>query len=154
MKSLVMLFMALGLTIPKHHLGIANRVAGSGMPQCQSQSPDGTVSNCMPDFAVRHGAVVNGWSMDGQITFSSAAIRKLNDDEFALLAGHEIAHYYLGHKVRSRAAELEADRIGAELACKAGFNQISGVTLFERLRPSKFHPPKFERIREVINILC
>ena len=42
------------------------------------------------------------------ITFTRGATERLTEDEFALLAGHEIAHWYLGHRGSSVAAELAA----------------------------------------------
>jgi hypothetical protein len=154
MISIGIVSMVAGLLLPQQHLDIANRVAGEGMPTCQSYRPDGTEGPCMPVFAVRRGNGINGWSLAGRITFSSAATIRLNRDEFALLAGHEIAHYYLGHKGSTPTAELAADRLGAELACSAGFDSISGATLFRHLRPSKAHPPSDERRATVLAVRC
>lgn len=124
------------------------------MPACQSYRPDGTEGACLPVFAVRRGSGINGWSLAGRISFSSAATIRLNRDEFALLAGHEIAHYYLGHKGSTKAAELAADRLGAELACKAGFDPVSGMTLFRHLRSSRVHPSSGERRAAVLAAGC
>jgi hypothetical protein len=140
--------------VPKHHLDIANSVAGEGKPACQSYRSDGTEGPCLPVFAVHRGSGVNGWSLAGRVTFSSGAITRLSNDEFALLAGHEIAHYYLGHKGSTPAAELAADRLGADLACKAGFDPVSAVSLFRYLRPSKVHPPSGERRAAVLEVGC
>jgi hypothetical protein len=154
MITMAIVAMLTGASLPQQHLDIANRVAGEGKPACQSYHPDGTESGCLPVFAVGRGGGVNGWNLAGRITFSTAATIRLNNDEFALLAGHEIAHYYLGHKGSTKAAELAADRLGAELACKAGFDPLSGITLFRHLRPSKVHPTSSERSAAVLKVGC
>lgn len=154
MISIAIVALLTGVFLPRQHLDIANRVAGEGMPACQSYRPDGTEGACLPVFAIRRASGVNGWSLAGRISFSSAATIRLNSDEFALLAGHEIAHYYLGHKSSTKAAELAADRLGTELACNAGFDPISGMTLFRHLRPSRAHPPSGERRAAVLAVGC
>lgn len=57
-------------------------------------------------------------------TFTRGATTRLTADEFALLAGHEIAHWYLGHTgegdaATRREAELAAHCLGASPACPA-----------------------------------
>ncbi len=72
---------------------------------------------------------------------------KPTDDELAMAIAHEIAHVLLGHpeqnnvfqlnrdsSVHTRAArrnmELEADRIGLDIATRAGFKREAMVSLF------------------------
>jgi hypothetical protein len=154
MNALALAVMAAGLSLPSQQMEIALRVAGKGLPKCQSYSSDGVVGSCLPIFTIRSGRGINGWSLAGHIAFSSAATVKLNDDEFALLAGHEIAHYYLGHKRSALVNELAADRLGAELACKAGYDPIAGASLFRHLRPSKVHPTSGARRDAVLSAGC
>lgn len=127
------------MTLPSEHLEIALRVAGAGLPACSSYLADGSVQACLPKFAVKGGGRVNGWSFGGRITFTQGAIQKLTNDEFAVLAGHEIAHWYLGHNGSSPRAELEADKLGIDLACKAGFNVSAGLGLFRHIRSNRSH---------------
>lgn len=154
MIEIAILALASGISLPDQYLDIANRVAGAGMPMCRSYRSGNSEGPCLPAFSVRRGNQINGWSLAGRITFSSAATIRLSSNEFALLAGHEIAHYYLGHKGSTEAAELAADRLGAELACKAGFDPISGISLYDHLRPSKAHPLRDMRRAAVLAVGC
>lgn len=115
--------------LPPDYLAIALKVAGQGLPGCRSYHPDGTEGPCLPRFALKRSGGINGWSLDGTITFTRGATKRLTKDEFALLAGHEIAHWNLGHRGSSVEAELAADQLGAELACKAGYDVARGARL-------------------------
>jgi hypothetical protein len=150
MEYILVLAVATALSLPSRHMEIAVRVAGEGRPNCQSYHSDGTVRPCLPTFAVFGGGGVNGKSLAGHITFTPAATVRLNDDEFALLAGHEIAHYYLGHKTN----EIAADKLGAELACKAGYDPGAGASLFRYLRKSKVHPTSAKRSAVALSASC
>jgi hypothetical protein len=154
MEYLAILVIATALSLPSQHMEIAVRVAGQGRPNCQSYYPDGTVGSCLPTFAVIRGSGINGGSLAGYITFTSASMVRLSEDEFALLAGHEIAHYYLDHKTNALANEIAADRLGAELACKAGYDPVAGATLFRHLRRSKIHPNSAKRYAAVSSTIC
>lgn len=127
------------LEVERKQLEIALRVAGNGLPGCRSYSADGVEGPCFPAFSVKQSKAVNAWSRGRQITFTQGAIEKLNSDEFAILAGHEIAHWYLGHKGSEPKAELDADRLGLSLACEAGFNIAEGLGLFRHIRTSQSH---------------
>jgi hypothetical protein len=154
MISIALLAVLASQALPDKQLTIASRVAGNGIPNCRSYQPDGNEGPCMPSFAVRRGSGVNATIFAGQIRFSTGALNRLNADEFALLAGHEIAHYYLGHKGSSKAAELAADQLGARLACDAGFDPLSGATVFRFARTGPTHPKREERGAAVISSGC
>ncbi len=141
-------------TMPPARLALALKVAGQGLPHCRSYLADGSEEPCLPRFALRRGSGINGWSRGGAIAFTHKAATRLSDDEFALLAGHEIAHWYLGHQGSTRASEQAADRLGAELACRAGFDLVKGASLFGHLRPSRHHPPAAERRAAVLAVGC
>ena len=143
-----------GTALPADHLDIAIRVAGQGLPQCTTYRSDGTASPCLPQFALRNGNQVNGWNLRGHIAFTVGATRHLNRDEFALLAGHEIAHWYLGHTQSSRANELAADQLGAELACRAGFDLESASGLYQHLLSDRTHPAQKIRYDIVMQMEC
>lgn len=124
------------------------------MPACELHHPDGTAGPCLPTFAVSDSNAVNGQGVNGLIIFTRGAVTQLSDDEFALLAGHEIAHWYLGHTEASPEAELAADRLGAQLACRAGYDPAKGITLFRHLHQSRVHPPREERQAAVLAVRC
>jgi len=134
------------------YLAIAEKVAGPGKPDCTAHNPDGSVTACTPRFSVRQSGQVNAWSHGGQIQFSSAALQLLSNDQFALLAGHEIAHYYLGHSHSSIANELEADALGALLACRAGFHLERADDLFRYARSSRSHPARMQRRKVLMDL--
>ncbi|MFM5916466.1 MAG: M48 family metalloprotease [Novosphingobium sp.] len=136
------------------HLAIARSVAGAGLPQCTSYLADGTAQPCLPSFSIRQSRQINGWSEHGRIAFSRAALERLTPDEFALLAGHEIAHWYLGHKGSNPADELAADRLGAKLACEAGYDPAKGAGLFRYLGQGTDHPPRKARVAAVLAVPC
>lgn len=80
-----------------------------------------------------------------------------NDDELAIIVGHELAHVMLGHPeatgtdrtrrgllkhfgkaaARSRAREAEADRLGLKLAWAAGYDVNAAIPFWRRLYASK-----------------
>lgn len=154
MKVAALLILASSFALPNDYMEIAIRVAGEGRPDCQSFGPEGSVGPCLPDFAVRRSSAINATRLARQITFTTGATSRLSKDEFALLAGHEIAHYYLDHKGKTLANELAADRLGAELACKAGYNPINGASLFRHARSSKVHPSGAARRAQVLALGC
>ena len=131
---------------------ISEKVAGLGKPNCTAYHPDGSISLCLPRFSIRPGRQVNARAFGGRIEFSSAAVQRLSADQFALLAGHEIAHYYLGHTHSSIRNELEADALGALLACQAGFQLDRADVLFRFARSSRSHPPSRQRRKVLLNM--
>ena len=135
-----------------NYLQVATAVAGTGKPDCASYDPDGQVHPCLPRFSVKAGSRVNAWHLGGEIQFTTAAITRLGLDEFALLAGHEIAHYYLGHRGNSREQELQADALGAILACRAGYNPDQASSLYRYARRSRTHPEASLRRKIVMEI--
>ena len=154
MAVFFLLVLAAGVSPPPQYLEIAASVAGAGLPACISYSPDGTTGPCLPSFAVKPGGKVGGLSTNGRIVFSHAATVRLTRDEFALLAGHEIAHYYLNHRRSTPQTELAADRLGAQLACQAGFDPAAGASLFRHLGTGATHPPPAQRRAAVMTVNC
>lgn len=128
------------------YLAVAAHVAGTGKPGCMAYSSGGTTGACLPHYTVKRGRRINAWAYQGNIEFSSAAIGRLTSDQFALLAGHEIAHFYLGHTQSSVTTELEADMLGALLACRAGYRMEAAAGLYRYARGGRSYPsPKLRR---------
>lgn len=128
------------------YLAVAAHVAGSGKPNCIAFSSGDTTGSCLPRYTVKRGRRINAWAYQGNIQFSSAAIGRLSNDQFALLAGHEIAHFYLGHTHSSVTTELEADMLGALLACRAGYRIDAAAGLYRYARAGRSYPsPKLRR---------
>ncbi len=149
-----LLALAAGLALPPQELEIADKVAGQGKPECTSYGTDGSVGPCLPWFRVGAGVHVNARSLGGKITFTQGATAQLTRDEFALLAGHEIAHFYLNHGASNPAVELAADRLGARLACAAGYDPVAGASLFQFLSAGSDHPHRAERRAAVLAVGC
>lgn len=97
-----------------------------------------------PSNAISAGA-------DGRrVSISSGLVRKAGrDDELAFILGHEMAHNLrrpeeTGDRARSRAREVEADRIGLILAARAGYDTAGTADFVRRLgRETGWRPPWF-----------
>ena len=73
-----------------------------------------------------------------------------NDDEMAMVLGHEIAHWRLGHRRSTPSNEYAADWQGASYLSKAGYTICKGAKIFNRFGGgSKTHPPGTARYRRL-----
>ncbi len=142
------------MLLPDDRQAIALKVAAQGLPECRMYHADGSEGPCLPIFTVTRGKAVNSRSLAGQIAFTHGATTRLSDDEFALLAGHEIAHWYLGHRGSSLEAELAADRLGALLACRAGYDLTRAVSIFRFVGRGRDHPAPALRRAAVLAVDC
>lgn len=128
------------------YMAIATRVAGAGRLDCKAAAPRNAQGTCLPRYSVRRGKRINAWAYQGSIEFSSGAIGRLTSAQFAMLAGHEIAHFYLGHTHSSVTNELEADMLGALLTCRAGYRIEAAADLYQYARGGRSYPtPKVRR---------
>jgi len=152
--SLAALALSAGLALSSQQADIAQRVASSGKPGCVAYDLDNNETPCLPAFEVTAGVHVNAWAVGERVRFSRAAVMRLTRDEFALLTAHEVAHYFLGHGKSTPEVELEADRLGAELACSAGFNPAAGISLLRYLASGPTHPPQELRRAVILSVPC
>lgn len=80
------------------------------------------------------------------ITVNKGMLNITNRNEIALVLGHELAHWKLGHGGSSHTNEYAADRLGFYYASKAGYNACSGIKVFNKFKQSESsthpHPQK------------
>jgi predicted Zn-dependent protease len=108
---------------------------------------------------------VNAWAMAGgkMALYSGLVIQlKATDDELAQVLGHEIAHALANHSAEKMSVAmatsvgvvvvgvaadrkgLAADRIGIELAAKAGYDPRAAITLWQKMaQVGGKGPPEF-----------
>jgi len=102
-------------------------------PDYRAQAVLRPVWGCVYRVQVRPSAEMNAWADGRTVTLTSAYVRyAARDEDLALIIGHELAHNVLRHPLEpSRAREREADRVGAYLAARAGYD-LSGAADFWR----------------------
>ena len=86
------------------------------------------------------------------INVNSGLLRAVkNQDEMALVLGHELAHAALHHQGSTPTRELAADRLGAKYSAHAGYSICKGAQLFKRFNSpaSSTHPASAERVRRL-----
>lgn len=82
----------------------------------------------------------NAYNNGKQVVIYTGLLDSSNDDEIALILGHEIAHGMLEHLGRlqstgyadSSVHEANADKLGAVYALKAGYDVCKGREVFKR----------------------
>lgn len=88
-----------------------------------------------PPLQIAEKDTINAYTTkDGIVIFRGIIDALDNIDELALVIGHELSHYLLGHvfvdretpKSKTRIEELQADKYGAILMMLAGYNLDSG----------------------------
>lgn len=154
MGAAVLMVLTASFALASSRQEVVSRVVASGMPDCLSYLEDGTVQPCRPAISVTAALDISAVSKGAEIEISRGASQRLNKDEFALLVGHEVAHWYLGHSASNVTNELEADALGASLACQAGYNPQRGASLFRFLTAGTTHPEPEMRRNAVKAVPC
>lgn len=72
-----------------------------------------------------------------------AAVAIASDNHVAALGGAALAAQLAVNMPNSRAAETEADRIGIELAAKAGYDPAAAATLWQKMGAQGGAPPQW-----------
>lgn len=83
-----------------------------------------------------------------QIVLNEGALR-LDKDTVAFILSHEIGHKMLGHRYSNYSNELAADKFGAYLTSKSGFNMCYGAKVLLTFKGGATHPPGKYRYNKV-----
>lgn len=104
-----------------------------------------------PGLVYSNDPSVNASSGGFRITLNQGMLSYVggNKDQMALVLGHEIGHYKLGHRMSTPKNEYASDKYGARLMHNAGYNVCRGATLFKRLGggDTKTHPAGYKRAK-------
>lgn len=96
-------------------------------------------------LTIKNSGTVNAYTTIYGVTIYRGLLVQLNKDELALILGHEVAHFLLGHvflpaetqtKENIRVEEMQADKFGAFLAMRAGYNVCKGREFFTMMNSS------------------
>ena len=78
---------------------------------------------------------------DNTITLNQGMLDVIqNEDEMAMVIGHELAHRTMGHSADVYNAELKADKLGLEYAVKAGYDKCKAAQQLWHLEGGGDHP--------------
>ncbi len=90
----------------------------------------------------------NNAGQDGSNLFIYTGLLKdvRNDSEMALVLGHELSHYTLGHWTSNYSNEYAADKLGAQYIHSAGYSICKGAQFLKRLGgATNDHPAGIDR---------
>ncbi len=105
-----------------------------------------------PPLVLSSSGQVNADETDQRVSINAGMLRFVhNDNELALVLGHEMAHFYFHHQYSSIQHEFAADYQGGIFISHAGYNVCSGAQMFKRMYqgPSDDHPRAADRIRHL-----
>ncbi len=90
----------------------------------------------LPPLTIADNADINAWTDGKNITITTGILAVMeNEDELALVLGHEMAHYInhdmLHEDLDSRSVEAHADKLGAFIMMRAGFDVCKGKEMFK-----------------------
>lgn len=89
------------------------------------------VNICDYPVEIRHDREPVAFTQSKEITVTKGMMDFSSDGELAFILSHELAHNLLGHAVRSKEAEIEADYVGLQILAEAGY-QIDRIAGFWR----------------------
>ncbi len=90
----------------------------------------------LPPLTILDDQTINAWTDGLNITITTGILKVMeNEDELAMVLGHEMAHY-INHDVNhddldSRNVEAHADKLGAFIMMRAGFDVCKGKEMFK-----------------------
>ena len=106
----------------------------------------------VPPLRLENNSDVNAHAGWGAIYINSGMLRAVhNDDELALVLGHELGHYKLHHWRSTPSNEYAADAQGAYYMSNAGYRICKGAQLIRRFRApdSDTHPASEKRYHKL-----
>ena len=94
-----------------------------------------------PTLEIVDSPTINAYASDAGIVIFTGLTDISNANSIALILGHELGHYLLGHTSENishgpddvQRMELQADKYGAFLAIKAGYDVCDGRVMFKNL---------------------
>ena len=94
---------------------------------------------------------INAYSSSDSVIVTQGMLNITNNAELALVIGHELGHIAHGDPYSSKSAEYAADKYGAQLISKAGYNVCYAARLFIKLGypEGKTHPSDISRYRRL-----
>ncbi len=89
----------------------------------------------LPPLTILDTPEINAWTDGVNITITTGILSVMeNENELALVLGHEMAHYInhdtLHDDLDSRQVEAHADKLGAFIMMRAGFDVCKGKEMF------------------------
>lgn len=117
-----------------------------------------------PQLIIVKSNVINAYTDGSTIVIFTGLIEKMNSkDEVAVVLGHELAHVLLNHvgddNVPTVIKEAQADKYGAFLALRAGYDVCQGRVIFKKFLklygddPNSDHPSNAYRYDQ-LNVGC
>ncbi len=123
---------------------VNNKVAGvltaaDAVAIYETLRKDSGQGDVLPPLTVDNSGEVNAFTTPEGITVFRGLLEKVDKDELALVLGHEISHFLLGHvflpyyanKDQVRVEEMQADKYGAFLMMRSGYDICKGRDLFK-----------------------
>ena len=109
-----------------------------------------------PFLCIKNHRGLNANANMFRIQIYQGAINTYNEDEMALLIGHELAHWANWDSFRffkdNHQKEFDADELGAKYMVKAGYNLKNALSKFDKMgqRETKSHPHPQERKKRLM----
>ncbi len=112
-----------------------HKITDSDIRKVYHQLAINSGSQEIPDLVILKSGIVNAWTDGEHITITTGLVSKMtNENELAMVLGHELAHA-LNHDMErvtldSRDIEAHADKLGAFIMMRAGYNVCEGKEIF------------------------
>lgn len=123
--------------------------------------------NILSTLVIDPSNEINAYTSEDGISITVGMLKFCkNDSEIAFVLGHELGHLFMGHlKVDdgydSRIHEANADKFGAFLAIRAGYDPCGGMEMWNRLMHqqgnpilTKSHPSYADRVDNLDFPMC